>query len=113
MEQPQEDTQPGLARRAARSTREAIRKNPRADRVYRTSVGVVGGTTTALGIVLMPLPGPGALVTLGGLAILATEFKTPGKMKDVGVKAFKKAEAKAEERRNSKRAEFERDTASP
>ena len=36
------------ARRAARSTREAIRKNPRADRVYRTSVGVVGGTTTAL-----------------------------------------------------------------
>ncbi len=60
---------------AARGTRGAIRRHPRADRAYRVSVGVVGGTTVALGVVLIPTPGPGALVTLGGLGILATEFE--------------------------------------
>lgn len=59
---------------AAKGTREVIRRNPTADRVYRTGVGVVGGGTVALGIVLMPLPGTGALVALGGLGILASEF---------------------------------------
>lgn len=63
------------ASRAARSTRQAIRRNPTADRAYRVGVGAVGGTTVALGVVLMPLPGPGALVALGGLGILATEFE--------------------------------------
>lgn len=61
--------------RAARSTRRAIRRNPTADLAYRVGVGAVGGTTVALGVVLMPLPGPGALVALGGLGILATEFE--------------------------------------
>jgi uncharacterized protein (TIGR02611 family) len=60
---------------AARGTRETIRRNPTADRVYRTSVGVVGGGTVALGVVLIPLPGPGALIALGGLGILSTEFE--------------------------------------
>lgn len=55
--------------------RAAIRRNPRANRVYRAGVGVVGGTTVALGVVLIPLPGPGALVALGGLGILGTEFE--------------------------------------
>lgn len=40
----------------------------------KVAVGVVGGTVTATGIVLIPLPGPGTLITLGGLAILGTEF---------------------------------------
>jgi uncharacterized protein (TIGR02611 family) len=60
---------------AARGTRRAIRRDPRLDRAYRTGVGVVGGTTVALGVVLIPLPGPGSLVALGGLGILATEFE--------------------------------------
>lgn len=55
--------------------RAAIRKNPTANRIYRTGVGVVGGSTVALGVVLIPLPGPGALVALGGLGILGTEFE--------------------------------------
>jgi hypothetical protein len=54
------------ARGAAHGTRETIRRNPTADKVYRTGVGVVGGSTVALGVVLMPLPGPGALIALGG-----------------------------------------------
>ena len=55
--------------------RAAIRKNPTANKIYRTGVGVVGGTTVALGVALIPLPGPGALVALGGLGILGTEFE--------------------------------------
>ena len=55
--------------------RAAIRKNPTANKVYRTGVGIVGGGTVALGVVLIPLPGPGALVALGGLGILGTEFE--------------------------------------
>lgn len=55
--------------------RAAIRKNPTANKVYRAGVGVVGGTTVALGVVLIPLPGPGALVALGGLGLLGTEFE--------------------------------------
>ena len=63
------------AGKAAHGTREAIRKRPNADRAYRTGVGVVGGATVALGVVMIPLPGPGALVALGGLGILSTEFE--------------------------------------
>ena len=63
------------AARAARGTRRAIRRDPRLDRAYRIGVGAVGGTTVALGVALIPLPGPGSLVALGGLGILATEFE--------------------------------------
>jgi uncharacterized protein (TIGR02611 family) len=51
-----------------------IDRHPRIRRGYRTTVGTVGGIGTALGVILLPLPGPGALVLLGGLAILGTEF---------------------------------------
>jgi len=37
-------------------------------------IAVVGGTVTVTGIALIPLPGPGTLIALGGLAILGTEF---------------------------------------
>lgn len=37
-------------------------------------IAIVGGTVTVTGIVLIPLPGPGTLIALGGLAILGTEF---------------------------------------
>ncbi len=38
-------------------------------------VGLVGGLVMAGGLVLMVLPGPGVLVVLAGLAILASEFR--------------------------------------
>ncbi len=41
---------------------------------YRILVGIVGAAILALGIVMIPAPGPGWLVVLGGLAVLATEF---------------------------------------
>ncbi len=41
---------------------------------YRIGVGVVGALIFALGIVAIPLPGPGWLIVIAGLFVLATEF---------------------------------------
>ena len=41
---------------------------------YRMIVLVVGVTVIAAGIAMFVLPGPGILVVIAGLAILATEF---------------------------------------
>lgn len=88
---------------AAKGTREVIRRNPTANRVYRTTVGVVGGGTVALGVALIPLPGPGSLVAIGGLALLGTEFegarKANVKAKAVAKKAFDAAKAARERRK--------------
>jgi len=84
------------------AVREAIRRNPKVDRVYRTAVGVTGGTTVALGVVLIPLPGPGALIALGGLAILGSEFEGAKKVSDRASAAAKAGAAKLKERRARK-----------
>ena len=42
--------------------------------IRRTLVAVVGTTIVLIGLLLVFLPGPGALVILIGLALLATEF---------------------------------------
>lgn len=57
-----------------------------------------------MGVVMMPLPGPGALVAIGGLSILATEFKTPAKVRDVSIKGLKAATAKAKELNEKRKA---------
>ncbi|MBW3561425.1 MAG: PGPGW domain-containing protein [Actinobacteria bacterium] len=41
----------------------------------RIAVAVIGGVVVVTGVVLMPLPGPGMLIVLAGLAILATQFE--------------------------------------
>lgn len=43
--------------------------------VKRFAIGTVGFVVVALGIVLMPLPGPGVLIVLVGVLILATQFE--------------------------------------
>ena len=48
--------------------------DPRRRFVFRLVVGLLGGLVTALGIALIPYPGPGWLVVFAGLGILATEF---------------------------------------
>ncbi|WP_262406156.1 PGPGW domain-containing protein [Protaetiibacter sp. SSC-01] len=92
------------AGKAARGAREGIRRNPRADKAYRTAVGVTGGATVALGVVLMPLPGPGALVALGGLAMLGTEFEGAKRVNAKATAAAKAAAAKVAEARKKKAA---------
>ena len=37
-------------------------------------MGVVGGLIVAVGIAAIPLPGPGWLIVIAGLFVLATEF---------------------------------------
>ncbi|TPW77587.1 PGPGW domain-containing protein [Schumannella soli] len=95
-------------------SRAAIRRNPRADRVYRTGVGVVGGATVALGVALIPLPGPGALIALGGLGILGSEFEGAKKVNARATRAVGRATATAKrvaERRRA--ARVERDAREP
>lgn len=94
-------------RTAARSAREAIRRNPKLDRAYRTGVKVVGGTTVGLGVVLMPLPGPGTLIALGGLAILGTESERAKKLNQQGVELAKRAAARARAARQNRAARTE------
>ena len=89
---------------AAHGTRAAIRKNPKADKVYRTAVGVTGTGTVLLGVALIPLPGPGSLIALGGLALLGTEFEGAKKTSAAANKAAKKAVAKVQEKRAAKKA---------
>lgn len=42
--------------------------------IWRVGVTVVGAAVIAIGIVLLPLPGPGWLIIFAGLGILASEF---------------------------------------
>ncbi|NEM07856.1 TIGR02611 family protein [Geodermatophilus normandii] len=44
------------------------------DHAYRVCVGIVGGLIVAVGLVTIPLPGPGWLTVIAGLFVLATEF---------------------------------------
>ena len=43
--------------------------------VKRFAVGTLGFLVVGIGIVLMPLPGPGVLIVLLGVLILATQFE--------------------------------------
>jgi len=69
-----DDSEHGLITRL-RDWRESIRRRPAADLVYRTVVTIVGFLVIGLGILLLPLPGPGWVIIFLGLAILATEYE--------------------------------------
>jgi uncharacterized protein (TIGR02611 family) len=61
-------------RRMLRRARAWISRYPRLEHAYRVFVGTLGGSLTVLGLLLVPLPGPGWLVVFVGLAVLGTEF---------------------------------------
>ncbi len=44
------------------------------DHGYRVCVGIVGALIVVVGLVTIPLPGPGWFTVLAGLFVLATEF---------------------------------------
>jgi len=54
-------------------------------------VAVIGSTVVLLGVAMLPLPGPGMLVIIAGLALLASEFVWAARLlkrvKDMGSKA--------------------------
>lgn len=62
-------------RRMLRRARTWVSRHPRLEHVYRLAVGVFGGLMTLIGLMLVPLPGPGWLVVFLGLAVLGTEFR--------------------------------------
>jgi uncharacterized protein (TIGR02611 family) len=56
--------------------RRRIRANPPLYAVYRVLVFVAGLAVVAVGILLVPLPGPGWVIVFLGLAIWGSEFRT-------------------------------------
>ncbi len=62
----QEQARPGLLDR--------IRANPSGRLALKISVAVLGTIVVAVGIVLIPFPGPGWAIVILGLAIWAIEF---------------------------------------
>lgn len=58
-----------------RAWREHVRGRAAADLIYRTAVGIVGFLVIGLGVLLLPLPGPGWVIIFLGLGILATEYE--------------------------------------
>lgn len=50
----------------------------------KARVTAAGGATVVLGVILLPLPGPGTLVILGGLTMLGREFPKAKELADRG-----------------------------
>lgn len=51
-----------------------IRRRPWLNTVYRVLVTALGIAVVVIGLILVPLPGPGWLIVFIGLTILGTEF---------------------------------------
>lgn len=61
-------------RQRFRVTLALIRSNPTGRIALKVGIGVLGALIVALGLVLIPLPGPGWLIVFGGLAVWGVEF---------------------------------------
>jgi uncharacterized protein (TIGR02611 family) len=57
-----------------------IRRTPAGRLVWRIVIGLIGGAITVTGAVALIGPGPGILILLAGLGILATEFAWAGRV---------------------------------
>jgi uncharacterized protein (TIGR02611 family) len=68
----------GGRRRALRDRHAKMRlrldAHPRLRLLYKIGVGVLGALIVVVGLVLVPLPGPGWLIVFVGVAVLGTEF---------------------------------------
>lgn len=58
----------------ARIAHQTIRANPTGAAALKVIIGALGAVVIATGVLLIPLPGPGWLIVIGGLAIWAIEF---------------------------------------
>jgi uncharacterized protein (TIGR02611 family) len=54
--------------------RSFIKRTKAGQLIWRIFIGVLGGTVTVLGAIALVAPGPGVLILLAGLGILASEF---------------------------------------
>jgi uncharacterized protein (TIGR02611 family) len=62
------------AAKRARLFRARLNLYPRLRTAYKVAIGVIGILVVIIGIILIPLPGPGWLIVFLGLALLGTEF---------------------------------------
>src|SRR3990170_3021784 len=62
----------------------ATRRPPVRHHARRVSVAMAGGSTVAIGLILIPLPGPGTLIVIAGLSILGREFPMARRAADKG-----------------------------
>ncbi|MBU1226899.1 MAG: PGPGW domain-containing protein [Actinobacteria bacterium] len=46
----------------------------------RVGVGMAGWLVVGIGVILMPLPGPGTVLVLGGLSLLQHEYPWAGRV---------------------------------
>lgn len=58
--------------------RQWIKRTKAGHLLWRTAIGLIGGAVTILGALALIGPGPGVLILLAGLGILATEFAWAG-----------------------------------
>jgi len=68
-------------------------------RLKRGIILIIGGTLVLFGILLLVLPGPGLLVIIAGLAVLATEFAFAEKALSKVKKSVKKVGEKVKRRK--------------
>lgn len=61
-------------RDSLRRSRAWIHRHPHVRAPYRVLVALAGLTVIGLGLILVPLPGPGWLIVFVGVAVLGTEF---------------------------------------
>lgn len=71
---PAETQRRGVAGRA-RHFRERVRSLPGGALAWRVVVTILGLGIIVVGILLLPLPGPGWLIIFAGLGVLATEYQ--------------------------------------
>lgn len=71
--------------------------------MWRILVGVTGFAVIAAGMTLLVLPGPGLLVILLGLAILATEFRWARRLLNRALAWVKKSRERLTKARNARR----------
>jgi len=57
-----------------RRCRAWVERHPRVRWAYRFTLGLIGTLVVCIGVLLIPLPGPGWLIVFFGIAILGTEF---------------------------------------
>ncbi|MFF5176275.1 TIGR02611 family protein [Micromonospora sp. NPDC000089] len=61
-------------RERVRTTLDLIRSNPTGRITLKIFIGIAGALVVTVGVALIPLPGPGWLIVIAGLAIWAVEF---------------------------------------
>ncbi|WP_341721188.1 TIGR02611 family protein [Micromonospora sp. FIMYZ51] len=65
---------PARWRQRMSTTLALVRANPTGRVALKIMIGVLGALVVCVGIVLIPLPGPGWLIVIAGLGIWAVEF---------------------------------------